>query len=215
VTRPPKGDVGAYLQRVLQAGDVCLDGGANIGTMTLVAAERVGPTGRVYAIEPDARCKQALDGIAEQHGCVTVMQVALTETTGPAVLHLGTSSVHSSLLAAAVPDLKGPDQVHGVPLDAITDQPVACVKLDVQGGEYHVLLGASRLLATCPLWVCEVWPPMLEKIGVTSEQFYDRFAEAGLQLYWMTDPLTPIDRERFRDWWAWCDRFVNLVAQRG
>ena len=41
-----------FVNRFLRPGDVFVDVGANIGLFTLIAASRVGPTGRVIAFEP-------------------------------------------------------------------------------------------------------------------------------------------------------------------
>jgi hypothetical protein len=45
----------AVLDRVLKPGMVFLDGGANQGVYTVFAWARVGPTGRVIAVEPSPR----------------------------------------------------------------------------------------------------------------------------------------------------------------
>jgi FkbM family methyltransferase len=45
----------AVLDRVLKPGMVFLDGGANEGVYTVFASARVGPTGRVIAVEPSLR----------------------------------------------------------------------------------------------------------------------------------------------------------------
>src|SRR5882672_8881146 len=42
----------ALFEQVLQSGMVAIDAGANIGTHTLALARAVGPTGAVYAFEP-------------------------------------------------------------------------------------------------------------------------------------------------------------------
>ena len=44
-----------FLNRFLRPGDVFVDVGANIGLFTLIAAERVGPGGKVLAFEPTAK----------------------------------------------------------------------------------------------------------------------------------------------------------------
>ena len=41
-----------FIRRYLRAGDTFLDIGANIGVYSLLAASRVGPSGRVVAFEP-------------------------------------------------------------------------------------------------------------------------------------------------------------------
>src|SRR5688500_1390243 len=46
----------------VRPGDTVLDIGANIGTHTVAIAHKVGPTGRVYAFEPQRRIFQMLCG---------------------------------------------------------------------------------------------------------------------------------------------------------
>src|SRR5437764_646700 len=46
--------------RLLSPGDVVVDGGANVGLFTLVAANRVGPAGKVIAFEPGRGVRMSL-----------------------------------------------------------------------------------------------------------------------------------------------------------
>src|SRR5579884_2708762 len=48
------------VRRLLQPGDLFVDGGAHIGFFTLAAAARVGPSGRVIAFEPAPATRAAL-----------------------------------------------------------------------------------------------------------------------------------------------------------
>ena len=43
------------IESIVNKGDCCLDIGANIGYFTLMLAKLVGPTGKVFAFEPDPR----------------------------------------------------------------------------------------------------------------------------------------------------------------
>src|SRR6266496_451229 len=51
-----------FVNRFLRPGDVFVDVGANIGLFTLIAASRVGPTGKVIAFEPTSETYERLVG---------------------------------------------------------------------------------------------------------------------------------------------------------
>lgn len=66
-----------------QAGSVVADIGAGDGEMTVAAAERVGPTGRVYTTEIDAKKLEHLEGLAAKSQNLTAVQAAEAETNLP------------------------------------------------------------------------------------------------------------------------------------
>ena len=75
---------------LLAPGMTVLDVGANVGQFTLIAARRVGPTGRVHAFEPTPELVAHVFRNLELNGLdnVVVNEVAVSETAGHAVLHL-------------------------------------------------------------------------------------------------------------------------------
>lgn len=74
----------------LEAGDHFIDIGANIGYYALLAADLVGPTGRVFAFEPEPancgllRLNLALNGMLQAE----VIEAAVSDGAGQARLHL-------------------------------------------------------------------------------------------------------------------------------
>jgi FkbM family methyltransferase len=145
----------------LSPGDVCVDVGAHIGYYTLLASREVGPTGRVYAIEPSSRVFGLLSANLELNAAanVTALNVAAGEQEGKAVLYEapGPSPLTSSLCSRML------DAPHGaraeefvateVPLVAVDDvvpadlfPRVRVVKVDVEGYEVEVLRGIENLL---------------------------------------------------------------------
>jgi ubiquinone/menaquinone biosynthesis C-methylase UbiE len=66
-----------------QAGSVVADIGAGHGEMTLAAAERVGPTGRVYTTEIDPRKLAHLKELAAKSTNITAVEAAPTATNLP------------------------------------------------------------------------------------------------------------------------------------
>jgi FkbM family methyltransferase len=80
-----------FILRHVQEGDVCVDAGANIGYFTLLFAQRVGPSGKVIAIEaaPDTarrlRANLELNGAA---GIVDVVEAACAPQKGEITFYL-------------------------------------------------------------------------------------------------------------------------------
>src|SRR5436190_1863495 len=59
---------GQYLASTLETGQVFLDVGANIGFYSLFAAQRVGPSGRVFSFEPDPMTFESLQRSVRRNG---------------------------------------------------------------------------------------------------------------------------------------------------
>jgi FkbM family methyltransferase len=148
----------AFLDRVLEAGMVFVDVGANDGYYTLFAARRVGPGGRVVAIEPSSRERAHLERNLARNGIdnVEIVPAALGAAAGHADLHLahGAHTGHNTLGSFAHDDVV-PDSLERVTLDTL-DAVVArlglprvdVVKIDVEGAEAGVIAGARTVLTT-------------------------------------------------------------------
>lgn len=83
--------LGTALQRLLAEGDLCVDIGANAGYFTLLAASRVGPTGRVIAVEAAPgnaeriRRNAAINGWSDR---IEVAAVACADRDGELLFHV-------------------------------------------------------------------------------------------------------------------------------
>ena len=73
-----------FVRSYLRAGDTFVDIGANVGRYTVPAAHRVGPIGRVLALEPTSSTCNALRENIELNGIrnATVLQMAASSTDG-------------------------------------------------------------------------------------------------------------------------------------
>ena len=142
-----------------------IDAGAHVGTTTL-AALAAGFSSCV-AIEPSPetcrllRANVALNGV---HDRVTVIETALSNTQGTAILDLGKGSPSKNRLV-------GPGEAKGATIEVvqttldqlvasgqIDDVEVGFLWIDVEGSEPQVLLGASLLLGRGVPTVVEVNP---------------------------------------------------------
>jgi len=133
--------------QLLQPGDVALEVGANIGAHTLALAQAVGPTGRVYAIEPQRRLFQmlcanlALNDVGQVHA----RQQGLGET--PAVLWVSTPAPGAPANFGGVSlQPQGEEAVEVVTLDQLRLDRLDLIKLDVEGMEEAVLRGGIETI---------------------------------------------------------------------
>jgi FkbM family methyltransferase len=172
-----------FLQRYLRPGDGFIDGGANIGTYSLLAAGIVGTAGRVVAFEPTARaalsCREnlTLNGL----DWVELHEAALAERSGVVSFLTGRDVSNRILLAeeAAADGI----QVRCVSLDSILSPEAlfAMAKLDVEGAEVAALRGAEQHLrqANPPVWQVEIWDHLLRDMGTSTGELLSLLSDHG------------------------------------
>ncbi len=179
------------LRQLLRPGDVFVDGGANVGLLSLLGALAVGSSGRVLACEPGPGTMAILKANADENGFAALEchQVALSDQTGIAVFVVFEDG---SGLASFAPEAGGGTTVR-VPvttLDELTSaysNRVAVVKLDVEGAEAKALRGASRLIArSAPLFIVEVEPEHLARQGSSIDDVQEALAPHGYVAYALT-----------------------------
>lgn len=144
------------VRRLLRPGMTFVDVGANVGYYTALAAEAVGPQGRVLAFEPSEyafpRLKRMVD--ANRLTWVTPLECGLAEAPGQIILYGGSENdAFNNHTASMVPS----DNPHRRLVETDTLDRVAArleidhvdvMKIDVDGFEIQVLRGAQRLLET-------------------------------------------------------------------
>lgn len=143
------------VRRLLQPGMVVVDAGANIGYYTLLAAERVGPTGRVFAVEPSRLGVERLTRTVRENGLtqVQVVPIGLGDHEGEVTLHVPPASAghHNPTMLEVADESFATEVVPVRTLDACLDEwgvdRVDLLKIDVEGFEPRVLRGAARSLA--------------------------------------------------------------------
>jgi FkbM family methyltransferase len=181
------------LAQLLRAGDTFLDVGANHGSFAIIAAEHVGPSGRIVAVEPQPRLSALIErSLADQAAApFEVHQVALGRHPADGVLHIPGASSGAANLFRPLERCSG--QTIAVPIRRLDDYlpwPTwpgrLTIKLDVEGSEPDVLLGARELLlARQPPILLEISPETARLAGRTVLELirtlrllgYARFAE--------------------------------------
>src|SRR5262245_48774859 len=148
----------------LQPGDVFLDIGANIGAFAIPAARRVGPSGRVIAVEASPRISEYLvKNIAlNQLDNVAICRIAAGDMTGTTpffeapVERFGMGSLTAE--HGGTPTLVEIRMIDDL-LAELHVERVNVLKIDIEGFEYGAFKGAERLLRSrqCPLVLFEFY----------------------------------------------------------
>jgi len=146
-------------------GTYTFDVGANVGLFTVVMSRGVGPDGRV---EPVANTLGCLRSNLERNQCtnVEVVEGAAADSPGEIGLLMTDDPAFHSAGGKLMPGhpLVRTVRVKAYTLDAVWiaagRPPVSLVKIDVEGGEQAVLLGAAQMIQHCrPAVIIEVADP--------------------------------------------------------
>lgn len=137
---------------------VYVDAGAHLGTHTTWFATMC-PSTHVHAIEPVTRFADQIDRVIAANDLaerVTVHRVGLSDEPGTATNHLSPEHQIGFDPVGAPKDRDETFQV--TTLDELVSDPVAVIKIDVEGMEDRVLRGASRILTEDqPTVYVEAW----------------------------------------------------------
>ncbi len=135
-----------FFATYLRGGDIVIDLGANIGVLTLKAASIVGETGKVFSIEAHPATFEYLKGNVSLNNFSNVepFNAAIGDKTGTVAISNRTSSDVENRIVQ-----EGGIEVRAETLDALFDdrlESVELLKIDVEGYEKFVLLGAGQIL---------------------------------------------------------------------
>ncbi len=141
-----------FVRELLQPGQNVIDIGANYGVYTLPMAQKVGPSGHVWAFEPASSTALLLaQGIAANaFGHVTLEQKAVSSSPGSAQLSLQRDSELNSIMHGQ-PSAGDSETVALVTLDECMDRyrwtDIELVKIDAEGEENNIVKGGHRFFA--------------------------------------------------------------------
>lgn len=147
-------------EKVITETSTVYDIGAHVGFYTLLSSILVGEKGKVFAFEPLPRNLYYLNKHLRLNGIknVEVVEAAVSDNNGVAIFQEGKSSSMGRLYSSYEEEksLIRPSEesnlieVRTIALDKfISEQQMSTpdfIKIDVEGGEREVLLGAEKLL---------------------------------------------------------------------
>lgn len=167
---------------LVDPGDSVLDVGANYGHFALHAAKAVGPSGKVFAFEPNPRAFARLSVHADLNriSWIIARRAALGRTNATATLRVpfinsGEATLGRSVYASTdVEEVETPVLLGEEALKGVTP---TFVKIDVEGFEVEVLTGLERIIAESrPTIVTEIVRRHLVNAGTSPEALMDYLA---------------------------------------
>jgi FkbM family methyltransferase len=196
-------DLTSYIGRSLDMGDVFIDVGANLGYFSVLAANRVGTTGRVIAIEPCEQIvrmlKQTMRLNREAANRTEMIEKAAGAARGELQMYRGPS--HNLGLTSPVGDHKGvvaDSVVECAPLGDLvgieTLGRARMIKVDVEGGEPDVLAGLLPEIRNCRDDVeiaVELSPAWWSDRTLTVAGVLQPWMEAGFHVYELKNNYWP------------------------
>jgi FkbM family methyltransferase len=197
-------DEAEVLCQVAQPGQTVVEVGANIGSLTVPLAQRIGPAGRLLAFEPQRLVFQTL--------CANL---ALNSLTNASAYWGGLGDRAGPMTVPAPPPdrpanfggiaMGGPDG-ETVPVQRLDDLALSechLLKIDVEGMEAAVLRGAVETILRCrPVIYTE------NDRAPRSPELIALLQSFGYRLFWHLSPLFRADNFRNRA----DDVFGNIVS---
>jgi FkbM family methyltransferase len=169
----------------LRPGDIALDVGANIGALTIPMAQLVGPSGSVYAFEPQRIVFQILCGnvALNELGNVYTLQWAVGHAAGTTKVAPLDYSAQNNFGGLSLGGVKGED-VAVIAIDDINLPKLRLIKMDVEGMELNAIMGAAATIERCrPILFIE--NDRTEK----STALLTQLLNSGYRLWWHISPL--------------------------
>ncbi len=216
----------ATVLALLRPGHVAVDVGAHKGAYVYWLRHAVGPTGGVFAFEPQPALARYLQSVCATMGWqnVFVRQCALSDSAGLRTLYVPGHTPSPSASFEPPTAANPPGHSYECPTDTLDHQlaqqeRVRLLKVDVEGHELQVFRGAAGLLHRCSpvlLFECEA-----RHLKGHSMQDVFRFLEGfgyegsffspkGLLPVRQFDPPVhqPRGSERFWDAAGYCNNFL-------
>ena len=139
-------------------GSIVIDVGAHVGRYTIIASKRVGPNGKVVAIEADPSNFEILKRNIKLNNLnnITSLNCAAYSKEGRLKLHLHSKrsgyTMYSTVMSNRFEtrrfmEVKANTLDHLIESERIPPEQINWIKIDVEGAEFEVLKGADHILS--------------------------------------------------------------------
>ena len=188
--------VSSFMGSLLRPGQVVVDVGANIGYYTLLAASRIGDTGKVIAFEPgNDNCLLLKMSLQANHfKNVEIHMYAVIDKEETVGFNIGGGSSNGGIGSIET----ATHRIEGIALDTFlgTEPRIDIIKMDIEGAEGRALQGMKQLIQRHrPIIFTEFSPHGLEsRSNLSAEAYLEQLFDLGYDLF-VLDRKTGKSRE--------------------
>ncbi len=192
-----------FLKKVLKKGDVFVDAGANIGIYSIYASKIICETGKVYAFEPSNREFNILLKNIKINRCNNILpfKVALSDKKGRASIIVEKQGGGNTLCDKLCDDNFEYDYEEDCVVDTLDNlllnkvSKIDCIKVDVEGYDFKVLLGGQEILKKFnPHLLLEISKKSLENAGISEKNIISFVKDLGYNVYYFSKGTTLTQR---------------------
>jgi FkbM family methyltransferase len=182
-------DIGNLMRRYLKPGMTVVDAGANIGYMSVLASQLVGPVGKVFSVEVDPGNQPILRENLRHLGRDNWEILPIAAWHEESLLNLFPNDSGGAGTFVAETDEPGEGQVRAAPLGEVIDADVDYMKVDCENTDHFVVKGAEKLFRRNPsmLITVEFNPDFTGHTEVGPSEILDLYRELGLSPYAILD----------------------------
>jgi FkbM family methyltransferase len=192
------------MRSYLHPGEVFIDVGANVGYVSAIGADIVGPSGQVHSFEPVPRYFHRLRRLAQLNPeySIAANRCAVGADPGSATIQITREPGQNTLvpgyktgfevatrLEVPVTRLDSYIESHHIP-------HVALIKIDAEGFELPALEGMRRYFEASgdkPVIICEIAPRAYPLMGRRVSELSELMSHHGYTARDIIDGLTPVD----------------------
>jgi len=207
-----------YVAQTLNKGDIFIDVGANIGLFTIIASNKIGSNGRVYAFEPTSETygKLIKNIKINQSKNVVCKNVAVSNREGKAYISInGSENSALNSIVSSSGNTAICEEIQCIALDEFFQENkisgiIKLIKIDVEGWELPVLQGMLQELKVAkPELIIEVNENNYRNVGYEVEDILNLLEQSNYNIYEFDDQgeLIPFSRKEYYS-------YSNIVAKK-
>jgi len=172
----------------VDSDDVFFDIGANIGLYSCIISQRIGGK-NVVAFEPSPPAYTKLEENSKLNGDFHHFQIAVSDTdemiefavdVGDVQSRMSTINTDSSATDYEIQEVTSRKVVSVIEREDVPSPSI--IKIDVEGAEFKVISGMSRLLDDVNILYCEIHHPVLDEFSTDGEEIIEYLESSGFDV---------------------------------